>query len=39
VVWTLSRVEGIPDGPIVHFILDAVEQLPIFALKNLAAAV
>jgi len=29
VVWTLSRVEGVPDGHIVHFILDAVEQLPI----------
>jgi transposase len=29
VVWTLSRVEGVPAGHIVHFILDAVEQLPI----------
>ena len=28
-VWTLSRVEGVPAGHIVHFILDAVEQLPI----------
>ena len=28
-VWTLSRVVGVPDGHIVHFILDAVEQLPI----------
>jgi hypothetical protein len=46
VVWTLSGVEGVPAGHIVHFILDAVEQLPItdfrvkrlFALKNLAVA-
>jgi hypothetical protein len=29
VVWTLSEVEGVPAGHIVHFILDAVEQLPI----------
>jgi hypothetical protein len=29
VVWTLSGVEGVPAGHIVHFILDAVEQLPI----------
>jgi aminopeptidase len=28
-VWTLSGVEGVPAGHIVHFILDAVEQLPI----------
>jgi hypothetical protein len=28
-VWTLSRVEGVPAGHIMHFILDAVEQLPI----------
>jgi hypothetical protein len=28
-VWTLSRVEGVPAGHIVHFILDVVEQLPI----------
>jgi hypothetical protein len=28
-VWTLSRVEGVPAGHVVHFILDAVEQLPI----------
>jgi len=27
--WTLSGVEGVPAGHIVHFILDAVEQLPI----------
>jgi hypothetical protein len=29
VVWTLSGVEGVPAGHIVHFILNAVEQLPI----------
>jgi hypothetical protein len=29
VVWTLSGVEGVPASHIVHFILDAVEQLPI----------
>ena len=28
-VWTLSVVEGVPGSHIVHFILDAVEQLPI----------
>jgi len=28
-VWTVSGVEGVPAGHIVHFILDAVEQLPI----------
>ena len=28
-VWALSRVEGVPADHIVHFILDAVEQLPI----------
>ena len=28
-VWTLSGVEGVPAGHIVHFILDAVEQPPI----------
>jgi hypothetical protein len=46
VVWTLSGVEGVPAGYVVHFILDAVEQLPItdfrvkrlFILKNLAVA-
>jgi transposase len=29
VVWTVSGVERVPAGHIVHFILDAVEQLPI----------
>ena len=28
-VWTVSEVERVPAGHIVHFILDAVEQLPI----------
>jgi hypothetical protein len=28
VVWTLSVVEGVPADHIVHFILDAVEQVP-----------
>jgi len=28
-VWTLSGVEGVPGSHIVHFILDAVKQLPI----------
>jgi hypothetical protein len=28
-VWTLSEVEGVPAGHIVHLILDAVEQIPI----------
>jgi hypothetical protein len=28
-VWTPSGVEGVPAYHIVHFILDALEQLPI----------
>jgi len=29
VVWTVSGVERVPGSHIVHFIMDAVEQLPI----------